>query len=128
MPSIKRWARRTRRRIEIVAAILRHPQTPWYARMVGVLVIAYAASPIDLIPDFIPVFGYLDDLLLIPLGIVLVVHLTPKTVREQAMRSVVRGERQGQTRWRHLGTMLIVIAWIAAAYGVMRLLFNISHR
>jgi uncharacterized membrane protein YkvA (DUF1232 family) len=108
-----------------VAAILRHPQTPWYARVVGLLVIAYAASPIDLIPDFIPVFGYLDDVLLIPLGIVLVVHLTPKTIREQAMRSVVRGARQGQTRLRYLGTVLIVLAWIAIAYGVMRLVFSI---
>jgi len=93
--------------------------------MVGLLVIAYAASPIDLIPDFIPVFGYLDDLILIPLGIVLVVHLTPKGVREDAMRSVVRGARQRHTRLRYLGTVLIAIAWIAIAYGVMRLVFSI---
>jgi len=126
MASIKRWARRTRRRIEVVAEILHHPQTPWYARVVGFLVIAYAASPIDLIPDFIPVVGYLDDLILIPLGVVLVVRLTPKEVREDAMRSVVRGATQGRTRLRHIGTVLIVIAWIAIAYGVMRLLFSVT--
>ena len=49
---------------------LRHPETPWYAKLFLVLVIAYAVSPLDLIPDFIPVLGYIDDLLLIPLGVI----------------------------------------------------------
>ena len=125
MTSIKRWVRRTKRRTEVVAEILCHPQTPWYARLVGFLVVAYAASPLDLIPDFIPVLGYLDDVILIPLGILLIVRLTPKEIRLDAIRSVVRGGRQGKTRLRHVGTVLIVVAWIAIAYGVTRILFRI---
>lgn len=62
----------------------RDPRTPWHVRMLAMLVAAYALSPIDLIPDFIPVIGYLDDLLLIPLGLALVVRLTPPEVMESA--------------------------------------------
>ena len=88
MAAIRRWIHRTKRRIAVVAEILRHPETPWYARLVGFMVVAYAASPLDLIPDFIPVLGYLDDVILIPLGIVMVVRLTPKAIRTEAVKAV----------------------------------------
>jgi uncharacterized membrane protein YkvA (DUF1232 family) len=57
----------------------RHPQTPWYAKFLAAGIVAYAFSPIDLIPDFIPILGYLDDLILIPIGIALVIKLVPVT-------------------------------------------------
>ncbi len=60
----------------------RHPRTPWYAKILVSFVAAYALSPIDLIPDFVPVLGYLDDLVLIPLGIVLTIRLIPPQVLE----------------------------------------------
>jgi uncharacterized membrane protein YkvA (DUF1232 family) len=125
--SIKRWVRRMKRRLQVIGEILRHPETPWYARVVGFLVIAYAASPLDLIPDFIPVLGYLDDVILIPLGIVLVVRLTPRAIRQEAMRSVVRGANQDRSGLRPLGTALIVAMWIALAYLVTRLLFRVIY-
>jgi uncharacterized membrane protein YkvA (DUF1232 family) len=63
------WVEKQRRRLRLVELLLRHPQTPWYAKAVGGATLLYAVSPIDLIPDFIPVIGHLDDLLLVPLGL-----------------------------------------------------------
>ena len=79
----RRWARQLK--IEVYALYLayRDPRVPWYARLVAVCVVGYAFSPIDLIPDPIPVLGYLDDLVLVPLGILLAVRLIPpKVMRE----------------------------------------------
>jgi uncharacterized membrane protein YkvA (DUF1232 family) len=78
---IKIWARALKRDAYAVYLAARDPNTPWYVKILAVVVAAYAFSPIDLIPDFIPVLGYLDDLILVPLGIWLVVSLIP----EQAM-------------------------------------------
>jgi uncharacterized membrane protein YkvA (DUF1232 family) len=78
---IKAWARSLKRDAYAVYLAARDPATPWYVKVLAAVVAAYAFSPIDLIPDFIPVIGYLDDLVLVPLGIWLVVLLIP----EQAM-------------------------------------------
>jgi uncharacterized membrane protein YkvA (DUF1232 family) len=78
---IKIWALTLKRDAYAVYLAARNPNTPWYVKALAVVVAAYAFSPIDLIPDFIPILGYLDDLILIPLGIWLVVSLIP----EQAM-------------------------------------------
>jgi uncharacterized membrane protein YkvA (DUF1232 family) len=78
---IKIWALTLKRDAYAVYLAARNPNTPWYVKALAVVVAAYAFSPIDLIPDFIPIVGYLDDLILIPLGIWLVVSLIP----EQAM-------------------------------------------
>jgi len=89
--TLDRWKQRARSfRREIYALYLacRDPRTPWYAKTMAAVVVAYAASPIDLIPDFVPVLGYVDDLLLLPLGIWLAIRLVPAHVmaesREQA--------------------------------------------
>ena len=70
---------------ETVARYLaaRHPATPWYAKLLAALLVAYALSPIDLIPDFIPVLGYVDDLILLPLGIALAIRLLPSAVLDE---------------------------------------------
>jgi uncharacterized membrane protein YkvA (DUF1232 family) len=78
---IKIWARALKRDAYAVYLAARDPDTPWYVKLLAAVVAAYAFSPIDLIPDFIPILGYLDDLILVPLGIWLVVSLIP----EQAM-------------------------------------------
>ena len=64
---MRTWARALKAEIAVLAAAVRDARTPWYAKVLGVIIVAYALSPIDLIPDFIPVLGYLDDLLLLPL-------------------------------------------------------------
>ncbi|SFN24308.1 YkvA family protein [Nitrosomonas communis] len=72
-------------KIETYALYLaaRDPRTPWYAKLLVTGVVAYALSPIDLIPDFIPILGYLDDLILVPLGIALAIKLIPRTILEE---------------------------------------------
>jgi uncharacterized membrane protein YkvA (DUF1232 family) len=93
--------------------LFQHPQTPRAVRWVALAVLAYALSPIDLIPDFIPVLGMLDDLVLIPLGIALVVRLTP---REQWQARLREAETEGGKLPRLLwGAAIIVLLWLAAA-------------
>ena len=90
----KNWARRVKRDLVAVYFAARDPRTPWFARCLAVAVAAYALSPIDLIPDFIPVLGYLDDLLIVPLGLLLVIRLLPPEVltesREKASALLLR--------------------------------------
>src|SRR6185295_6418050 len=87
---LKAAAQQLRRHTLTVYYAARDPRTPLLVRILALLVAAYALSPIDLIPDFIPVLGYLDDLLLIPLGVALVVRLTPPAVLESAREQAER--------------------------------------
>lgn len=90
----------------------RDPRTPWYARLFAAVVVAYAFSPIDLIPDFIPVLGYLDDLIMLPLGVALALRLIPPGVIVDARAHAA--EMEGKpTNWIAAG--VIVTVWIALA-------------
>ena len=97
--SLRKWARGLRQQTLVVYHAARDPRTPWYVRALAFAVAAYALSPIDLIPDFIPVLGYLDDLIVVPWGLMLVLRLTPREVlvasrikaEETAGRPVSRG-------------------------------------
>jgi uncharacterized membrane protein YkvA (DUF1232 family) len=80
----RQWASRLRFEAFTLYLAYKDPRTPWYARFWAAIVVAYAFSPLDLIPDFIPIIGYLDDLLLIPLGIALAIKLIPKEVLEKS--------------------------------------------
>ena len=75
--SWKQWARRLKRETYALYLAARDPRVPWYAKALAICVAGYALSPLDLIPDFIPIIGYLDDLILVPLGIALVIRLIP---------------------------------------------------
>ncbi len=90
----------------------RDPRVPWYAKAVVVLVAAYAVSPIDLIPDFILVLGYVDDLLLLPLGIALAIRLIPAEVWEDRLaRAQAQQAARGPRRW--MGAAVVVSVWLA---------------
>ena len=94
----------------VLARAVRHPRTPWYARVVGTLTLLYALSPIDLIPDFIPVLGLLDDLVLVPIGIWLTVKMIPNEVWAECEAQVAGyGERPGSD-WR--GALIVVAIWL----------------
>lgn len=88
----------------------RHPHTPWYAKLMALLVVAYAFSPVDLVPDFVPALGYLDDLILIPLGIALTLRLVPEEVMREC-RVHAETLRQKPVNW--VAGALIVLVWIA---------------
>lgn len=92
----------------------RDPRTPWYARLLVAGVVAYALSPVDLIPDFIPVVGYLDDLLLLPLGIALAVRLVPDGVLFDS-RARAREVLETNQPTSRVAGIVIVSIWLAVA-------------
>ena len=81
---IRGWAKRLKQKTFILYWAYRDPATPWFAKAFAAVVVAYAFSPMDLIPDFIPVLGYLDDLLLVPLGVALALKMIPAEVLDNA--------------------------------------------
>lgn len=113
------WAQRVKRDGLTLWFAGQHPGTPWYAKALGLLVVAYALSPIDLIPDFIPVLGYVDDALLLPALIWLTIKLLPAPVlqdcRGQADAWMSEQARQPRSR---AGAILIIGIWLALAIGL----------
>ena len=105
------WASRLKRDGLTLWFSLRDPRTPWLARALAWLVVAYALSPIDLIPDFIPVLGLLDDLILVPLGVALAMKLTPDAILADARR---RAEADAAKPVSRTAAVVIVLAWTAA--------------
>ena len=112
LQTAKQWARALKRDVLVVCLAARDPRTPWALRLLALAVAAYALSPIDLVPDFIPVLGYLDDLLIVPLGLALVLRLLPPPVllaaRERAARMLARPRS-----W--LAAALIIMLWVLLA-------------
>jgi uncharacterized membrane protein YkvA (DUF1232 family) len=92
----------------------RDSRTPWYAKLLVAGVVAYAVSPIDLIPDFVPVLGYLDDLILIPAGIALAIRLVPDSVLADCRAQAQKTLKNGKLVSRVAGVVIVVI-WIALA-------------
>jgi uncharacterized membrane protein YkvA (DUF1232 family) len=88
----------------------RDPRVPWYAKALALAVAAYAASPIDLIPDFIPVIGYLDDLIVLPLGVALVIRLIPPEIMAEHRAIAAAAQDRPVSR---AAAVLIVLIWIA---------------
>ncbi|TIT56386.1 MAG: DUF1232 domain-containing protein, partial [Mesorhizobium sp.] len=89
----KQWARAIKRDVVALWLAARDPRVPWYAKVAAGVVAAYALSPIDLIPDFIPVLGYLDDLIIVPLGILLAVKLIPAALMAEFRAAAIRRSR-----------------------------------
>ena len=116
--SLRHWARRIKRDGVTLWFAGRHPRTPWHAKALGMFVVAYALSPVDLIPDFIPVLGYLDDVLLLPGMIWLAVRLLPPAVLEDSrLRAEAWMTEQGRKPVSKVGAAVIVLLWAAAAAG-----------
>ena len=110
---LKARARELQAEVFALYAAMRDPRTPWYAKLLIVAIVAYALSPIDLIPDFIPVLGVLDDILLLPLGIVLAVKLIPPQVMKEC-RARATMAAPDATRMGRAGAAAIVLLWIVA--------------
>jgi uncharacterized membrane protein YkvA (DUF1232 family) len=108
--TLKSWARSMKRDVHAVYLASRHPRVPWYAKTLAVLIAGYALSPIDIIPDFIPVLGYLDDLIIVPLGILLVVKMVPPEVMAECRAAAVVAQKRPVGR---TVATLIVCIWIA---------------
>jgi len=99
-------------KIQILATALSHPRCPRSARFVIVLTLAMALSPVDLVPDFIPILGYLDDLLLIPLGLSLAYRLLPDEVIKEAEQSLAEQPVRDVLWYKRLGVGISILVWI----------------
>lgn len=119
----RKWAKALKKDIKAIYLAYKRPEVSWYAKLLAALVVGYAFSPIDLIPDFIPVLGYLDDLILIPAGIYLVVRLIPRDVMEECRAQAEDIFRNGKpNNWRAGG--VIIAIWICViALIIYKLLF-----
>ena len=117
LKKLRLWARKLKDELLVLWFCRSHPDTPLAAKLLAILVVAYAFSPIDLIPDFIPILGHLDDVILVPLGIWLVLKLIPTHVladsREKAEAWVAARKNQAKN---YFAAALIVLIWIALAW------------
>ena len=111
MPDLKDWARIVKRDVHALYLASRDPRVPWYAKALAVVVAGYALSPIDLIPDFIPVLGYLDDVILVPLGILLVIRLIPPVIMAEHRDLAAAAQDRPVSR---VAAVAIVCIWIAS--------------
>jgi uncharacterized membrane protein YkvA (DUF1232 family) len=105
---LKDWARTIKRDVHALYLASRDPRVPWYAKALAVAVAGYALSPIDLIPDFIPVLGYLDDVVILPLGILLVIRMIPPEImaEHRALASAARERPVSRT-----AAAIIALIW-----------------
>ena len=110
---VRQWARAVKRDVHALYLAARDPRVPWYAKLAAVAVVAYALSPIDLVPDFIPILGYLDDAVIVPAGIFLAVKLVPPHLMREFRAAAVDGE--GERALGKRGAAIVVVLWIAAA-------------
>ncbi|ULL19587.1 DUF1232 domain-containing protein [Paenibacillus sp. H1-7] len=111
---LKNQARRLKQNVYVLYLAYRDPRVAWYAKLFAICVVAYAFSPIDLIPDFIPILGYLDDLIIVPLGIALALRMIPEPVLEDCKAKAEEVRRQGKpVNW--ITGALFIALWIACA-------------
>ena len=127
LEKLKQRARHLKSETFALYLAARDPRTPWYAKLLVAGIVAYAFSPIDLIPDFVPVLGYLDDLILIPLGITLAIKMVPDSVLAECRARAQETIQNGKPVSRAAGAVIVVIwlllaalcaVWIYEVFGV----------
>jgi uncharacterized membrane protein YkvA (DUF1232 family) len=120
--SAKQWARTVKRDVVALWIAARDPRVPWCAKATAGAVAAYALSPIDLIPDFIPIIGYLDDLLIVPLGLMVAVRMIPVALMAEFRDEATRRERPVSKA----GLAFMILTWIAAAALLLRVFWPMA--
>jgi uncharacterized membrane protein YkvA (DUF1232 family) len=113
----KDWARAIKRDVVAIWIAARDPRVPWHAKTVAAAVAAYALSPIDLIPDFIPVIGYLDDLVIVPVGVLIVVRMISPDLMVEFRAEAVRRESRPISR---VAAAVIVLLWTTVTVALIR--------
>ena len=124
---VNQWAQRLKHETYALYLAYRDPRVPWYARVVAACVVGYAFSPLDLIPDPIPILGYLDDIILVPLGIALAIRLIPPGVLAECRAKAAAAARVDRpTNWVAAGA--IVAIWLLLAALAIRLVIGVFER
>lgn len=118
MAAIHRWAQALKKQTLVVYFAARDPRTPWLVRLLALGVAAYALSPIDLIPDFIPILGYLDDLIIVPLGVALLLRLVPEDVKLSAQAQAAAVSERPVSR-AAAAFILVLWAMLAVVAGLL---------
>ena len=118
---LKDWARTTRRDAHAVYLAARDPRTPWYTKALAIFVAGYALSPIDLIPDFVPILGYVDDVVLVPLGIAAVVAMIPAEVMAEHRAAAARAAEQPMSR---AAAIVITSIWMVSVAACVWLAYR----
>jgi uncharacterized membrane protein YkvA (DUF1232 family) len=115
-----KWKEKARRlRDEVYALFLsfRDKRMPWYAKVFIIAIVAYALSPIDLIPDFIPVLGYIDDLIIVPAGVYLALRMVPAEIREVYRQKAADVKVNSKAKWS--AAAVIIVVWMLALYLII---------
>lgn len=120
---MKKWAKNLKKQLLVLYLAYRDERVPWYAKLFTMLVVAYAFSPIDLIPDFIPILGYLDDLILVPLGVYLALKLIPEEVLEDCKRKV-EGQSSMNKPKNWITAFLIISIWLIIFIWIGKLVLS----
>jgi uncharacterized membrane protein YkvA (DUF1232 family) len=126
MSIIANWKRRIKQLNNEIRALYlayRDPRVPWYAKVFMAAVIGYAISPIDLIPDFIPVLGYLDDLIIVPVGIYLAIKMIPWGVMEECREKAISNSFSSKAKWAMAG--IIISIWILVIILAVKFIWQI---
>jgi len=119
LAELKKRARHLQAETFVLYLAARDPRTPWYAKLLVAGIVAYALSPIDLIPDFVPVLGYLDDLILIPIGIAVAIKLVPDQVLAECRTRAQKTFRSGKPVSWVAGAVIVAIWLVLAALGIV---------
>src|SRR5947208_8856638 len=106
----RHWARLVKRDVHAIYRAARDPRVPWYTKALAICVAGYALSPIDLIPDFVPILGYMDDIIIVPLGILIVVKLIPPEIMAEHRAVAASAQDQPVSR---TAALVIAIVWTA---------------
>ena len=121
LAKLKQHTRTLKKEIIAIYLAASDPRMPWYAKAIALITVAYALSPIDLIPDFIPVLGYLDDLIIVPAGIALAIRLIPAEVLAEARAQATVSDVERSVGY--VGMGIIIFVWIVILISVIRLIF-----
>ena len=121
----KSWklkAKALKQEVYALSLAAKDSRVPWYAKVFAVLIMGYVLSPIDLIPDFIPVIGYVDDFILVPMGIILLIKMIPKEVLEECREKAKA--HHGRMKGRHwIAASVIILIWLTVVYLTARIVY-----
>ena len=120
---LKLWARHLKKEAYALYIAYQDPRVPWYSKLITAFVVLHTLSPIDLIPDFIPVLGYLDDLIIVPVGIAIALRLIPPEVMIDARIEAASRMEGGRPRSR-TGLLIVIIIWLTGLLIVLAILFR----
>ena len=126
MNKIKAWAKNLKRQIFILYFAYRDERVPWYVKLFTACIVAYAFSPIDLIPDFIPILGYLDDVIILPLGIMFALKMIPKDVISDCEVKANEMMKNGKPKNWIVGSLIILI-WSVIILWILLKIFHVLN-